>query len=392
MYNQNVITKPYKPYKLYNLINLIHISVMGIKNYLKELKQDDIIKHKEYDMLYIDCNYVIHYLIYNCTSDIDLQVKIANFIKYLFESVTIKKQIHLIFDGNYDKQYDTNPKLETQTKRMQSVNSSDYDKQQIAPKSRIIQFFKDNLIRILNTYISPFKQQFVIIVNDDYVDGEADIKILNLVANNKNKICILSKDTDMILISYNTLLQNKDKLADMGGIGGVGGDSSGIGDIDILCNLRPLKIININKLVKKHDIFGRDYLLLLLLMGNDFLPCIGQVNYKKLIETYKYTFIHVPLVPDGNRIIINNKVNYDNLVLFISCYIINAKCKFNYDNITTERFNDYYNNLIWCLRYYNIIGYTDTEGTFDNKGCKYIQLTSLNKVINAYNFIYSGII
>ena len=392
MYNQNVITKPYKPYKLYNLINLIHISVMGIKNYLKELKQDDIIKHKEYDMLYIDCNYVIHYLIYNCTSDIDLQVKIANFIKYLFESVTIKKQIHLIFDGNYDKQYDTNPKLETQTKRMQSVNSSDYDKQQIAPKSRIIQFFKDNLIRILNTYISPFKQQFIIIVNDDYVDGEADIKILNLVANNKNKICILSKDTDMILIGYNTLLQNKDTLADMGGIGGVGGDSSGIGDIDILCNLRPLKIININKLVKKHDIFGRDYLLLLLLMGNDFLPCIGQVNYKKLIETYKHTFIHVPLVPDGNRIIINNKVNYDNLVLFISCYIINAKCKFNYDNITTERFNDYYNNLIWCLRYYNIIGYTDTEGTFDNKGCKYIQLTSLNKVINAYNFIYSGII
>ena len=390
MYNQNVITKPYKHYKLYNLINLIHISVMGIKNYLKELKQDDIIKHKEYDMLYIDCNYVIHYLIYNCTSDIDLQVKIANFIKYLFESVTIKKQIHLIFDGNYDKQYDTNPKLETQTKRIQSVNSSDYDKQQIAPKSRIIQFFKDNLIRILNTYISPFKQQFIIIVNDDYVDGEADIKILNLVANNKNKICILSKDTDMILIGYNTLLQNKDTLAD---IGGVGVDSSGIGDIDILCNLRPLKIININKLVKKHDIFGRDYLLLLLLMGNDFLPCIGQVNYKKLIETYKHTFIHVPLVPDGNRIIINNKVNYDNLVLFISCYIINAKCKFNYDNITTERFNDYYNNLIWCLRYYNIIGYTnDTEGTFGAKGCKYVQLTSLNKVINAYNFIYSGII
>jgi hypothetical protein len=407
---------------------------MGIKNYLKELKQDDIIKHKEYDMLYIDCNYVIHYLIYNCTSDIDLQVKIANFIKYLFESVTIKKQIHLIFDGNYDKQYDTNPKLETQTKRMQSVNSSDYDKQQIAPKSRIIQFFKDNLIRVLNTYISPFKQQFVIIVNDDYVDGEADIKILNLIANNKNKICILSKDTDMILISYNThlqnkdtllqnknkllqnkntLLQNKDKLngiegvGGVGGVGGIGGDSSGgVGDIDILCNLRPLKIININKLVKKHDIFGRDYLLLLLLMGNDFLPCIGQVNYKKLIETYKHTFIQVPLVPDGNRIIINNKVNYDNLVLFISCYIINAKCKFNYDNITMERFNDYYNNLIWCLHYYNIIGYTnnhdnhdngnnDTKGTFGDihsKGCKYIQLTSLNKVINAYNFIYSGII
>jgi hypothetical protein len=341
---------------------------MGIKNYLKELKQEDITIHKNYDIFIIDCNYLIHYLIYNCTSDSELQSKINSFIKYLFEWVSIKKHMHLVFDGEYDKKYDSNPKLETQTKRMQNINNESYDKQEIAPKSRIIKFFKDSLVKTVGSYISPFKQQFSVIVNDDYVDGEADIKIMNIITNKKDdyksdggqRICILSKDTDMILIGYNLLLNNTKREF-----------------IDILCNLRPLKIVNVNRLVKKYAIFGSDYLLLLLLMGNDYLPCIGQVNYKKLINTYKNDFIYIPHQPQkalmapftstipfitkediiGKRIIEKNKINYDSLLLFISCYIINTKCKFNHDNITVNRFRDYYNNLIWCLRYYNIINY-----------------------------------
>ena len=143
---------------------------MGIKNYLKELKQEDITIHKQYDIFIIDCNYLIHYLIYNCTNDNELQYKINTFIKYLFEWVSIKKHLHLVFDGEYDKKYDSNPKLETQTKRMQNVNNESYDKQVIAPKSRIIKHFKDSLIKSVGSYISPFKQQFSVIVNDDYVD------------------------------------------------------------------------------------------------------------------------------------------------------------------------------------------------------------------------------
>lgn len=366
---------------------------MGIKNYLKELKQEDITIHKNYDIFIIDCNYLIHYLIYNCTSDSELQSKINSFIKYLFEWITIKKQLHLVFDGEYDKKYDTNPKLETQNKRMQNVNNESYDKQEIAPKSRIIQLFKDSLIKVVGSYISPFKQQFSVIVNDDYVDGEADIKIMNIIASDKDKkegdkgsVCILSKDTDMILISYNILL-NKTNSCKF---------------IDILCNLRPLKLVNVNRLVKKYAVFGSDYLLLLLLMGNDYLPCIGQVNYRKLINTYKNDFIYIPFQSQeclfiknislistakgdiiGKRIIEKNKINYDSLILFITCYIINTKCKFNHDNITIDRFRNYYNNLIWCLRYYNI-----TDCTTDNEDCQYIQLESLSKVINAYNFLY----
>jgi hypothetical protein len=199
------------------------------------------------------------------------------------------------------------------------------------------------------------------------------------------RICILSKDTDMILIGYNLLLNNTK-------------DPNCCRFIDILCNLRPLKIVNVNRLVKKYAIFGSDYLLLLLLMGNDYLPCIGQVNYKKLINTYKNDFIYIPNPTNppnppfistakediiGKRIIEKNKINYDSLILFITCYIINTKCKYNHDNITIDRFRDYYNNLIWCLRYYNII-----DSTTDNEDCQYIQLESLSKVINAYNFLY----
>ena len=73
------------------------------EKYPDELKQEDITIHKNYDIFIIDCNYLIHYLIYNCTSDSELQSKINNFIKYLFEWVSIKKHMHLVFDGEYDK-------------------------------------------------------------------------------------------------------------------------------------------------------------------------------------------------------------------------------------------------------------------------------------------------
>ena len=146
-------------------------------------------------------------------------------------------------------------------------------------------------------------------------------------------------------------------------------------------------------------------------MGNDYLPCIGQVNYKKLINTYKNDFIYIPNPTNptnppnppnppfistakediiGKRIIEKNKINYDSLILFITCYIINTKCKYNHDNITIDRFRDYYNNLIWCLRYYNIIDSTtdNKDCTSNYEDCQYIQLESLSKVINAYNFLY----
>ena len=81
---------------------------MGIKDYLKHLVQEEYSCKKEYEHLYIDCNFMLHYLIYKCTDDLILYSRINDYFKYVFNTIKISKSINLIFDGKYDKKLLTN--------------------------------------------------------------------------------------------------------------------------------------------------------------------------------------------------------------------------------------------------------------------------------------------
>jgi hypothetical protein len=328
---------------------------MGIKNYSKNLLLEDVkAKDRIYDNLIIDCNYLIHYLIYKCNNQKEFDKKIYNFINNLISIINIKNKIFLVFDGKYDKKFVVNPKqltIENRTKYLKQ--SDDFDKQEIKPKSEIVLNFKTALIESLEEIKKINKRKFKIIVNDDYIDGEADIKILDLINECKDKsYCLLSKDTDMILISYSLIIKNNI-------------------EIDIIFSLRPLLFVDINKIVIKYLNFKKDYILLLLLLGNDFLPSASHIDYDILIDSYKKYKSHF-----NKRIINKNKIKNDNLTIFITYYIIGKKIKFNNNMINYERFITYYNNLLWTLNYYKVI----------NINIDYIP-NSINNVINIYNFI-----
>jgi hypothetical protein len=328
---------------------------MGIKNYSKNLSLEDVkVKERIYDNLLIDCNYLIHYLIYKCNNQKEFDKKIYNFINNLLNLINIKNKILLVFDGKYDKKFIINPKQQTIENRTKYLKQSDdFDKQEIKPKSKIISDFKSALIESLEQIKKINKKKYEIIINDDYIDGEADIKILDLINECKDKTyCLLSKDTDMILISYSLIIKNNI-------------------EIDIIFSLRPLLFIDINKIVIKYLNFKNDYILLLLLLGNDFLPSASHIDYDILIDSYKKYKSHFK-----KRIINKNKIKNDNFILFISYYIISKNIKFNNKMINYERFNAYYNNLLWTLNYYKVIDIT----------IDYIP-SSINNVINIYNFI-----
>ena len=330
---------------------------MGIKNYSKNLCLEDIkTKERIYDNLLIDCNYLIHYLIYKCNNQKEFDKKIYNFMNNLISIINIKIKIFLVFDGKYDKKFVVNPKQKTIENRTKYLKQSDdFDKQEIKPKSKIINDFKLALIESLEHIKKINKKKFEIIVNDDYVDGEADIKILDIINTCKDKsYCLLSKDTDMILISYSLILKNKI-------------------EIDIIFSLRPLLFIDINKLVIKYLNFKNDYILLILLLGNDFLQSVSHINYEILINSYQKYNLHFK-----KRIIYKNKIKNENLIMFITYYIINKNIKFNNNTINYERFIAYYNNLLWTLNYYKVI----------DINIDYIP-TSINNVINIYNFLHN---
>lgn len=336
---------------------------MGIKDYLKHLKQEDIFDIIEYEHVYIDCNYLIHFLIYKCTNDKDLYGKICNFWSNLMKAIKIKSTVHLIYDGEHDNdEIMTNPKLQTlilRYKDKDKIKSDDYDKQVIKPGSKILDTFKYYLVDIIEKYKKINKVKLEIIENDDKVKGEADIKILNSIYNsNHNSVCICSKDSDMILIAHTLSIIKLIK-------------------IDVITNFRPIQIVYIENFKK----FNLDYVLIVLLLGNDYLPKISSVSYETIIKTYN------EYIKYNKPIITNNNVDTKNLIEFITYFIVigtKKKIKFNHKNLDLERFRIYINNLFWCLKHYKVITNDLTyiqEITHKDDNVKF------KNTINIHNFI-----
>lgn len=276
---------------------------MGIKDYLKHLNQEYIINVNNYDHAYIDCNYLIHFLIYKCKDDKDLYIKINNFWNDFMASIKIKSTVQLFFDGEYDGEQTLNPKLQTHIIRYKNkIESDDYDKQHIKPGSKILNTFQYYLVDIIEKYKKINKTKFQIIINSDDIKGEADIKILNSIYNSDyDKICICSKDSDMILIAQSLCINKNIK-------------------IDIVSNFRPIQIVNVDKF-KKYDM---DYVLIVLLLGNDYLPKISNVSYESLIKIYD------DYIKYNKPIISNNVIDHNNLIEYITYIILfGSKKKLN---------------------------------------------------------------
>ncbi len=317
---------------------------MGIKDYLKNLNQDDPSeKARVYDHMYIDCNYMLHYLIYKCRNDFELYARTHNYFEYVFNTVVVNKTINLIFDGEYDKKFTSNPKKQTIELRYKyKQQSDDYDKQPIYPGSKIILTFKDSLVDIIEKYKKINMSKYTINVNSDLVEGEADHKILDLIyESDHDNVCIVSKDSDMVLIAYSLIINKKI-------------------NVDIMSNLRPIKFIDVNKITllpktiydgdKRITKFGPDYVLIIMLLGNDYLPKISNITYDVIISSYlKYIEFEIkPIISKG-------KLNPENLIKFIGYIILEKKVKFNFKNLDLNRFSIYYNNLCWTLKQYKII-------------------------------------
>ncbi len=342
---------------------------MGIKDYLKYINQEyPNAKSRIYDYVYMDCNYACHYLIYRCKSDTDLYSKIYEYWDLFSSIVSINKEIHLIFDGEYDDTEDSksNPKYQTHLLRAsakEKSKSDSYDSQPIYPKSKILKIFREYMIEVIERYKKINRKGFKIIINSDEINGEADIKILDTIANlNQNNILICSKDSDMILISHILCIKKSIK-------------------IDIMINFRPIKFIDIEQFSK----YKMDYAIIVLLLGNDYLPKISNVNYLKIINAYdKYIKFEKPIIS-------NEQIDTNNLVNFIG-YLISCsdkKIKFKFDKINLSRFGIYYNNLLWCLNHYKALSnsnkYIQEKISHDLETNKIS--VRLKHCIDIYNFI-----
>ena len=69
---------------------------MGIKEYLKYIQTESAdVRNREYDYFYLDCNFLIHYLIYRCKNESDLYEKLFNYWENLNSIIKIKKEFRI---------------------------------------------------------------------------------------------------------------------------------------------------------------------------------------------------------------------------------------------------------------------------------------------------------
>ena len=321
---------------------------MGITGFLSNF-DTKFYKNKKFNSVYIDCNYIIHLLINKCNDNKDFKNKINKYIKYLLDNIETSI-INLIFDGEYNGDKYNNPKLFKIRKYPEHIN---YETQPIKPKTEIVKFFKETIINSIVDYKKLLMLNIKIKVNDDYINGEADFKILEMISNDKyNNNLIISKDSDMILIAMSCMI-NIDEL-----------------NIDIIINPNKMEYILINQ-----NYLKKDYILLYLFLGNDYLPKISNVKYEWLIQCYSM-YIEI-----NDEIIQNNTIDNKKLINYF-CYMTKiiknnkGKLSFSLKSLNKKRFKNYFNNIKWCLNLYNVINY--------NKQYK----EDTNDIVNIYNFIY----
>lgn len=337
---------------------------MGIKNFLCNLDHDNSntsTELNEFEYMYIDGNYILHILMYNTTSEQDLYNKTFYYIRKLLKNVNISKSIIVLFDGIIND----NSKTETcnlRNNRNKNLDMSLFENQSIKPGSKILKLFIEYLSQVFTELKVSINIEYV----DDNIPGECDFKILDHIKLNrqsKETICLFSKDSDMVLIAYSLTLSLNVRIY-------------------ILINYKNFEFISINKLQSKFqqsyskqicNDYNYDYILLVFLLGNDYLPKISKIDYNVLINTYAI-YINV----FNNQFIIqNNQLIYNNLINFITLLIGVKKLTFNINNINFDRFTNYYNNLLWCLKKYNII-----QNNFE-----YIGNINVEHVLDIYNFI-----
>ena len=178
--------------------------------------------------------------------------------------------------------------------------------------------------------------------------GESEFKLFNKMkdintnTNNENNI-LLSNDADVIIMGL-SILNNYNIF---------------------ICNYNNniYKEINLNKLLNelnnnKYNISNLDYTLLLLLLGNDYIPKLKFININKIIDIYheiKKIYNDDKLIlKENNKLKINFKLFSKILLRF---YINNKKFKIKKLNELNELnfnlINNYIEGLIWCINDYH---------------------------------------
>lgn len=301
-----------------------------------------------YEYIYLDVNYLLHNAIYDTENEEEFIEKLFLSFDIIFSNFIATKKIFFSLDGP-----SSYAKILLQRKRrsdhVQEIVEGTFSSICLTPgtntMTKVEEYIKQysKKLQLKYKYIKP-----EIEIASANTPDEGEIKICNKVIENgthniNDKHLIIGNDSDLIVLSmamkpvYNINLlvkrNNKNELLS-------------IAKLLILHCKHINKKGNINKLSTSN--LRNDFVIISIMMGNDYLPKIGNISYGKLWEVY-YNFIkyqHKTITNDNN-------FNIDVFEQFI--YAVYKKIPNKIVSINTynyDRVKNYTDGLLWCLQMY----------------------------------------
>lgn len=323
---------------------------MGIKDFHKSIKEYYPKAFKRnwlyvYDHIYIDINFALHNCSYGAKSEDEIFARLLKFFENIFKETIPVKSITVGADGVAPL-----AKLLLQRKRRLTISKNDASKSDTKDNhvSSLIftpgTIFMIELRAKLEKFLKYIGNIYQVKINylQDEID-EAELKIKYKLMENMNDYpndthIVVTNDADVVVML--TTLKNYQNAF-------------------IYCKNKDRDTISIGKLIDLHTDRvgctlnpGLDFTLLSIMLGNDYLPKVGLINFDKLWDSYKCL---TNFYPDGiinEKLIINKSFFLGLLFNLIHKTKKNLINKIKKEDCNVSLHDNYLDGLMWCIHTY----------------------------------------
>lgn len=345
---------------------------MGITNYHNWLQQKfptcfiSIKSNNIYEYIYIDTNFILHNCMYNCTTENEFLFKITSRLDFIFTNFIALKGIFISLDGPAPFS-----KIVLQRKRRtlaatletEMIEENELNPLWLTPGTKAMERITKHLqdyVEILKSGYKFIKPDIIVASSNEPEEGE--IKICKKVIENGKKNLldrhlIIGNDSDLVVLSMamkpiyyiNIMFTSK--------------NGNEIVSLEKLLHLHCRKINRDNKI---ENLIGSnlrdDFVIVSLLMGNDYLPKLGFINYEKIWAVYYGLLNKLSNDETITKTIKNDKDCTETTILdktifsrFMYNLYMNMPKSYKTINIKTynkKRTVSYLKGLLWCIKMY----------------------------------------
>lgn len=322
---------------------------MGIKDYHKWMKQ----KHPDafnskwlntYDHMYIDLNFALHWAHYGAKNENQILGKLFALLDKIIFKVHPTKSITLANDGAAPV-----AKLLLQRNRRSDVSRTidNFESSSLifTPGTKFMTSIQPHLEKYMKKIELLYNVETKYIIN---CEGEAELKLKKKMMDN---IDIFPDDTHIIISN------DADIIAMFGTF-----NPKSYFNIFIYCDLRNDKdeIMSMGMLMHLHTNkygmsknFGKDFTLMSIFLGNDYLPKIAFSDLDKLWNAYMTWISEF----EEGLVLKNMEINVDFFKHIIISMMSKTKnhllSRFNLNEVKPIVYQSYCKGLLWCLDMYD---------------------------------------